>query len=84
MPSIKRGLDCFSKETERQHIQEIITYFHDEYNQEIGVIAAEQILDFFQQSMGKDIYNKAIDDTKKLFKKQLESFDIELEVLKRL
>ena len=64
-------------------IKEIVGYFLDERGETIGVIAAGNILDFFLQSAGPNIYNKAIEDGKKLLKKQLEGWDIEFDLLKK-
>lgn len=83
MAEIQRGLGALTEEARDKSIKEIISYFHDERNEEIGVIAAGNILDFFVQSVGSDIYNKAIDDAKKLLQKQLEGWDVEFDLLKR-
>jgi uncharacterized protein (DUF2164 family) len=83
MPEIHRGLGGLTEEARDRCIKEVISYFHDERNEEIGVIAAGNVLDFFLQSVGPDIYNKAIDDAKKSFQKQLEGLDFEIDLLKR-
>ena len=83
MVEVKRGLSYISDKNKERCIQEIIAYFQNERNEEIGVIAAESILDFFLENIAKTIYNKAIDDTSQFLKKQLEGLDFELNLLKR-
>lgn len=83
MNNVRRGWDMLAEEDRDRCIKEIIGYFLDERGETIGVIAAGHVLDFLLQSAGPDIYNKAIEDTKALFKKQLEELDIELDLLKK-
>jgi uncharacterized protein (DUF2164 family) len=42
---------------------------------------AQEVLDFFLQIMGEEIYKKAIKDCKKLLKERLEDLEVELEIL---
>lgn len=69
MRNIKRKWDVLTKERRDTLTREIITYFKTERDLEIGVIAAEDILDFFLQALVADIYNKAVSDSKKPSKK---------------
>lgn len=62
-------------------IREIVDYFNAKRDEEIGVLAAEEILDFFLEAVGKDIYNKAVEDAKATVKKGLENLEIDLDVL---
>jgi len=81
MTDIKRKWDLLSKERRETLIKEVIDYFKTEKDQELGVIAAEDILDFFLEALGKDIYNKAIDDSKVVIKQSFESLEIDLDLL---
>ncbi|MBI2038105.1 MAG: DUF2164 family protein [Candidatus Magasanikbacteria bacterium] len=83
MKNIRRGLDILTEEARSRCIKEIIGYFQDERNETIGIIAAEDVLDFFLQNIAPDVYNKAVEDTKTLLKKQLEGLDFELDLLKK-
>jgi uncharacterized protein (DUF2164 family) len=60
-------------------ISEIIGFFATERDQEIGVIAAEEVLDMLLETAGADIYNKGVDDTKTLLKKRLEEVEIDID-----
>lgn len=81
MQNTKRKWDLLSKERRESLIKEIITYFKIEKDQEIGVLAAEDLLDFFLEALHKDIYNKAIEDAKTTIKQSLENIDIDLDLL---
>ena len=77
----KQKFDFVSKEKRREAIKEIIAYFQDERDEEIGIIAAGDILDFFMDSFGEEIYMKAIKDSKKMLRGKFEDLDIELDLL---
>lgn len=81
MPNIKRKWDILSKERRESLIREIVSYFKTEKDQEIGILAAEDILDFFLEALHKDIYNKAIEEAKITVKQSLENLDIDLDLL---
>lgn len=77
----KQKLEFVSEEKRMSYLKEIIAFFHDERNEEIGFVAAEKLFDFFMQTIGDDIYKKAIRDTKKLLRERLEDLDYELDSL---
>ena len=81
MAKKKNRFDFESEELKIKYINEIIGFFQSERNEEIGYIAAENILDFFLQTMGEEIYKKAIKDCKKLLKERLEDLEVELDIL---
>ncbi len=84
MKEVRRGMDLLSEKDREQVIGEIIGYFQTERGEEIGIIAAGDILDFFSQAIGDGIYNKAIEDSKVLLRKVLEGVDFEIDLLKKL
>ena len=81
MEEVKRKWDILSKEKRKSILEETITFFKEERDEEIGIIAAEKILDLFLQTLGGDIYNKGIEDSKNLVKNHLESLDLDLDSL---
>lgn len=56
-----------TKNQRQQAIKDIIDFFATERDQRIGVLAAEELLDFFLDQVGHQLYNQGIDDTTKLF-----------------
>ncbi len=81
MPAKKNKFEFESEEKKAKYLNEIIAFFHKERDEEIGLIAAERILDFFLETMGEEIYKKAIKDCKKLLNERMEDLDIELDIL---
>lgn len=71
MTEIKRKWDMLSKEERQSAIDEIISYFATERNEEIGVIAAGDLLDLFLRTTSGAIYNHALDDLRPLLEKNL-------------
>ncbi len=82
MTTIRRKWDILSKERRSSLIREIITHFEKERGEEIGILAAEDILDFFQEALSKDIYNRAIEDAKMIIKQNAENLEIDIDLLK--
>lgn len=81
MASIKRKGDRLSEENRNRIINEIIHYFDSERDEEIGRIAAEQLLNFFQETMGSEIYNQGIQDAKSTLKNRFEDLQFDLDEL---
>lgn len=46
----------------KEYIDRIIAFFKEERGEDIGMLAAEIVLDFFLSDIGKVIYNKGIED----------------------
>ena len=62
----KNKFDFDSEEKRQQYLNKIISYFQTERNEVIGVVAAQKILDFFLETMGEEVYKKALTDAQKL------------------
>ena len=72
---------AFSNEEKQILIKEIQNFFYEEREEEIGIIAAENTLDFFMDKLGKMIYNKALDEAKAWFSKRMELVEIDYDLL---
>lgn len=64
-----------TSEEKTQLLQEIVYYFDTERDEQLGIIGSENILDFFMDSLGIIIYNKALDDTKHWYDKRMEDIE---------
>lgn len=64
-----------TKEEKIKLQEEIKYYFQEEREEELGVLGTESILDFFLNTMGSHIYNKALDDAKVWFGKRMENLE---------
>ncbi|MBF4692371.1 DUF2164 domain-containing protein [Fusibacter ferrireducens] len=69
------------KEERETLIAEIQTFFSTEREEELGTIAADMILDFFLETLGKVTYNKALSDSKYWFEKRLEEISYDYDLL---
>jgi len=67
------------KEKKRALIKEVQGFFHDEHDKEIGILAAETVLEFFDEKLGVAYYNKAHDDSKKWFSDRMENLEYDYE-----
>jgi uncharacterized protein (DUF2164 family) len=47
-------------------VKEIMTFFQNERDEEVGIIAATSMLDFFIDKLGRAIYERGIEESKKL------------------
>lgn len=81
MKSIKRKWDLLSDQRKDALIHEIITYFRDERDQEIGILAAEEVLDFFLDTLGPDIYTRALSDARSAVARGFENIEVDLDLL---
>lgn len=68
------GIDL-SPERKKQLLEEIVYYFETEREEKLGIIASEQILDFFMDNLGPLIYNKALDDAKLWYGQRMEDVE---------
>ena len=59
------------------------TFFREERDEQLGIIAAEEILDGFLETVGVALYNHALDDAKQWGVRLLESVEIDFEGLRR-
>ena len=57
----------FADEEKKQMLAEITQFFKEEHEIELGLIGSERIFDFFQETLGRRIYNRALDDAKKFY-----------------
>ncbi len=81
MDKAKRKWDVLSEERRRMLVNEIITYFKTERDEDIGVIAAGEVLDFFLEALGPDFYAKAVLDAKSVVARSFENLETDLDLL---
>jgi uncharacterized protein (DUF2164 family) len=70
-----------SAEEKRKLLEEIQSYFDEERDEKIGVIAAESLLEFFLNTLGKHIYNKALDNVKLWYERIMENIEADFYAL---
>ncbi|NLJ96488.1 MAG: DUF2164 domain-containing protein [Clostridiales bacterium] len=62
-------------EEKRQILDEIIYYFETERDEKLGIIGSEKIFDFFLDSLGSIIYNRALDDAKRWYDLRMQDIE---------
>ena len=70
-----------SNEESRLLKEDLILFFLNELDEEIGVIAAEKILKNFLKSASNKLYNKGIDDAKRAVENRHEELQFDLKDL---
>jgi len=81
-PQVTRKHDLLlTKEQRDKCLAEIIEFFKEKREEQIGLIAAEEILDFLILIAGEHIYNKGLSDARKTIKKNQETLDVDLDLL---
>jgi uncharacterized protein (DUF2164 family) len=81
MTKVKRNWDVISEEVRKRSIKDFIDFYKMERNEDIGMMAAENILDHFLQTVGLEIYNTGVKDSISLLKERIEDLEIEMEIL---
>ena len=79
---MKRKWDVSSEQVRKQCLEEIIAYIEERGDEQFGIIAANEIIDKVLQILAPDIYNLALDDTKKLVRQATEDLDVSIDILK--
>lgn len=81
MNKIRRTWDGLTDEEKESAKQELITFFEKERDEKIGIVAAEEIINFFLQSLGNKLYNKGVTDAKKAIENRMEELNYDLDDL---
>ena len=81
MAEINRKWDRLSEEEKRAAKEKLIHFFEHERDEEIGVIAAEQILNFFLESVGVVLYNKGVTDARRAVENRTDELKYDLDDL---
>ena len=84
MADIKRSWERLTDEERRNIKDELIQFFENERDEKIGVIAADEMLNFFLQSAGNLLYNKGVSDAKKVIESRQEELLYDLDDLLEL
>ena len=71
----RQSLMMLTKEEKQLLMTRIQTFFQQERDENIGLIAAEEVLDFFIEQLGPVIYNKSLEETKRWFAAKMEDLE---------
>ncbi len=81
MKNDKSNLSLISDEKKRVTVEAIIAFYKRERDEEIGVIAAEEILELVIDLVGRDIFNKGVDETVRLLQDRLSGMWVDVEAI---
>lgn len=81
MSRIKRNWERLTDEEKKFAKEELILFFENKRHEKIGIIAAEEIINFFLQSVGSKLYNKGVADAKKAIENRMEELNFDLDDL---
>lgn len=71
------------KETKDQIKEELKEYFYYERSEEIGDLAAENMLDFILKEIGPYFYNQGVKDAKEMVNQKMVNLEEDMESLER-
>lgn len=83
MGYMKRKFDQLPDSVRRQCIDEVITRIEDIDSSNVGVIAAQDVIDIVAQHLGPSIYNQAIEDAKKLMQEKMADMEYDIDALRQ-
>ncbi len=66
---------ALSEDSQKRALNSIITYFDERLEQEIGVLQAQLLLDFFLEELAPSVYNKAVYDAQTFIHGQVADID---------
>mgnify|MGYP005830286683 CR=1 FL=1 len=71
------------KEEKDEIIGRIQTFHYEQHGEEIGIIGAENLFDFFMKELGPYFYNKGVMDSKEVLMDKMLLMEDDLYALKR-
>lgn len=72
-----------SEDLQNKFAEELITFFKEERDEDIGIIQARNLIEFFLDNLGKDIFNNGIESSKQLLELKVQDLNFSLDELKQ-
>lgn len=82
MAEAQRKWDKLTEEQRQQCINELIDFFERERDEKIGVVAAGELLNFFLQTAGRNLFNQGIETASRTLQTRIKDVMMDLDVLK--
>lgn len=73
--SLNAQLISLTEEQKKEMMNEIHDFFDTAYEEDIGIIKQQHIMEMFMEQLAPMIYNKALDDAMLWFKKQQDNLE---------
>ncbi len=81
--NMEKTYDFLDQDQRRAATDQIIGFFQNERDEEIGVIAAGEVLDFVLEHIGIPAYNRGLDDSRNWMKERMAGLDVDFEELRK-
>ncbi len=78
-----RKWDTTNKEIQQKCIDEIITRVEEIGDGQVGVIAAQDIIDIVSENLGPEIYNLGVKDAKKAVTERFHDLEVDIDLLEQ-
>ncbi len=78
---MNRKWDSANDELQRKCIDEVIARIEEIDDDMVGVVAAQDVIDIVTENLAPGIYNKGVNDTKKLITEKLADIDVDIDSL---
>lgn len=65
----------FTDEQKKALMDAIHDFFHSEYDEDLGIIKQQRIMELFTEELATIIYNKALDDAMTWYKRQQDNLE---------
>ena len=79
---MKRKWDINDEQRNKKCLEEVMTRVDEMGEEPAGIIAAQDIIDIVLENLAPEIYNKGIDDAKKILSLRLSDIETEIDILK--
>ena len=79
---MKKSPLSLEKEQKQRLIENLICYISDEWDQDIGLLKAEMLLDFLTVNVGKELYNLGISHSRDFIMKKMEDMELDMDQLR--
>lgn len=73
----------FTRQQKEAMVSEIQRFFYEERNEEIGNLAAENVLEFIKEHIGPHFYNEALKDARLVVEQKMTSIEDDLFALEK-
>ncbi len=80
---MNRKFDGGSEEVKRKCVAEVIARVEEIDGDEVGIIAAQDIIDIVTQNLGPEIYNMGLHDAKKLLQERFADIEMGVDLLEQ-
>lgn len=80
-PSVVRDWEILTADQRKMAAEALMAFYARERGEEIGLIAAMEIVDSVMQSAGKLVYNKGVEETVDFLKEKLGGVLIDVEAV---